>query len=176
MKQIRNFGVGGKTGAYTAQYLFLSLLWLLGVVSAKPAEKPNGDSERKLLAIANDFRERLGIAEQVSISIVEVNGYLVSVQRTSDSVKSFVIKFEEQFLATLTEEDLRAVIAHELGHVWIFTHHPYLQTEALANEKALQLVSRETLEQVYEKVWQHEGQKGTLREFLAKVEPASAER
>jgi hypothetical protein len=22
-------------------------------------------------------------------------------------------------------------IAHEVGHVWVFTHHPYLQTEKL---------------------------------------------
>jgi hypothetical protein len=70
----------------------------------------------------------------------------------------------------LSEEDVRAVIAHELGHVWIFTHHPYLHTEALANQKALAVVSRESLVRVYEKVWRRGGQKGSLEAFLAEVD------
>jgi len=52
----------------------------------------------------------------------------------------------------LTDDDIKAVVAHELGHVWIFTHHPYLQTEQLANEIAMRLVTRESLEPVYAKV------------------------
>jgi len=60
---------------------------------------------------------------------------------------------------------LSASIAHELGHVWIFTHHPYLQTELLANQIALKVVTREELERVYEKVWKDKG-KGDLKDFL----------
>jgi hypothetical protein len=37
----------------------------------------------------------------------------------------------------LAGEKLRAVIAHEFGYIWIFTHHPFFQTEALTNQKAL---------------------------------------
>jgi len=44
-------------------------------------------------------------------------------------------------------------VAHELGHVWIFTHHPYLHTEELANSIALRLVDRAALDAVYDKVW-----------------------
>jgi hypothetical protein len=57
-------------------------------------------------------------------------------------------------------------VAHELGHVWIFTHHPYLQTERLANSIAMRGVTRESLERVYRKVWQREGVKGDLVQFL----------
>ncbi len=61
--------------------------------------------------------------------------------------------------------EVRAVVAHELGHVWMFTHHPYLPTEMLANEVALRVVDRQVLEQVYEKVWKRIGTIGTL-EYL----------
>ena len=41
------------------------------------------------------------------------------------------------FLDTLTDDEVEAEVAHELGHVWIFTHHAYLQTEGLANQIAM---------------------------------------
>ena len=62
--------------------------------------------------------------------------------------------------------ELRAVVAHELGHVWIFTHHPYLQTERLANSIAMRVVSRQNLEKIYDKVWQRGGTKGDIVQFL----------
>ena len=72
---------------------------------------------------------------------------------------------DENFLITLDDSELSASIAHELGHIWIFTHHPYLQTELLANQIALKVVTRENLEKVYEKVWKDKG-KGDIKEFL----------
>jgi Zn-dependent peptidase ImmA (M78 family) len=57
-------------------------------------------------------------------------------------------------------------VAHELGHVWIFTHHPYLQTEQLANQIAMRLVARETLEPIYEKLWKRLGVTGDLSTYL----------
>ena len=57
------------------------------------------------------------------------------------------------------------MIAHELGHVWIYTHHPYLQTEQLANQIALKVVSRESLDSVYGKVWPDAEAKGSLPRF-----------
>jgi predicted Zn-dependent protease len=66
----------------------------------------------------------------------------------------------------LTPDELEAAIAHELGHVWVFTHHPYLQTEELANQIAMRAVSRESLERVYGKVWERGGMKGDLVRFL----------
>jgi len=143
----------------------------LGIVVLLSTGAPGSNiEEQRLNTVVREFQSRLGIAEQVSVSIVEVNEYLVSVQHSPEAEKGFTIQFERKFLPALTNEELRAVIAHELGHIWIFTHHPYLQTEPLANEKALQLVSRESLEKVYAKVWQRTGQKGSLQDFLAKVE------
>ena len=58
------------------------------------------------------------------------------------------------------------ILAHELGHVWVSTHHPYLQTERLANSIAMRVVSRDSLERVYEKMWARDGRKGDLLAFL----------
>jgi hypothetical protein len=121
--------------------------------------------------IIEDFRARLGIAEPVQSFVVDEDELLVSVRRLTSTVeKVFLIQFEREFLSSLNDEELRAVVAHELGHVWIFTHHPFLQTEALANKKAMELVSRDVLIRVYEKVWQRGGKKGNLEDFLARVD------
>lgn len=78
----------------------------------------------------------------------------------------FRLAFEEGFLNTLTERELAAAIAHELGHVWIFTHFPFLQTEDLANSQALKVVSRDDLDQLYAKVakWKSENSPSTRNE------------
>ena len=57
--------------------------------------------------------------------------------------RAFALYVEAAFAATLDDAELAAAVAHELGHVWIFTHHPFLQTEQLANEVAMRLVSRD---------------------------------
>ena len=54
---------------------------------------------------------------------------------------TFRLSLERSFLEQLTPVELKAVIAHSVGHVWIYTHHPYLQTEQLANQIALRAVS-----------------------------------
>jgi predicted Zn-dependent protease len=78
---------------------------------------------------------------------------------------------ERAFLAALSDEELSAVVAHELGHVWVSTHHPYLQTERLANTIAMRVVSRDSLERVYEKMWARDGRKGDLLAFLGPRTP-----
>jgi predicted Zn-dependent protease len=70
------------------------------------------------------------------------------------------------FLQKLDEDELRAALAHELGHVWIFTHHPFLQTERLANEIGRRVVSRDSLEKLYLKLWAYEGAAGVEMEQL----------
>ena len=67
---------------------------------------------------------------------------------------------------------MTASTAHELGHVWIFTHHPYLQLETLANEIAVRAVSRESMAHVYTKLWAHLGTEGSLSDFLEPESPA----
>lgn len=77
-----------------------------------------------------------------------------------------MISVDRAFVDLLTGDELEASLAHELGHVWIYTHHPYLQTERLANDIAMRVVSRATLVPMYEKVWQRTGIKGNLAEFI----------
>ena len=76
------------------------------------------------------------------------------------------MSFQESFLDGLDPDELRTIVAHELGHVWIFTHHPYLQTERGANDVAMRVVSRENLERVYARVFANLGVKGDMTRFL----------
>jgi hypothetical protein len=116
--------------------------------------------------LVNSVKGQLGIDAAVVAAIVPSNPLLVSVQVVDGAPGTFQMAFEERFLAGLDNDDLRAIVAHELGHVWIFTHHPYLQTERLANTVAMRAVPRASLERVYTKVWEREGTKGDLLRFL----------
>jgi hypothetical protein len=126
---------------------------------------------KKLNDIVGDFKTSLSLPYEVLVSIVPENLRVVSVERLKGHENTFLLSIEEPFLELLDEDQLRAVVAHELGHVWIFTHHPYLQTEQLANQVAMRLVRRETLENVYEKVWKRVGAKGDLARFLGDGKP-----
>jgi len=109
--------------------------------------------------------------QHIQISIVPSEEKMVSVQRvgaTGGADAVFMIQLDQSFLHGLNDEELRAAIAHELGHVWISCHHPYLQTKALANEIAMKVVSRDSLKKVYEKLWLHLGTSGDLEQLLGK--------
>ena len=99
------------------------------------------------------MRLELAVSHEVSVELVAANPLKASVEPVKGAAGTFRLSIEQSFLAQLTQVELRAVIAHELGHVWIYTHHPYLQTEQLANQIALRVVSRESLDSVYGKVW-----------------------
>jgi hypothetical protein len=120
---------------------------------------------KRIKAIVDRFRHDLSIPEKVFIAVVAKNDRLVSVERSKERRGTFILSFDENFLITLDDSELTASIAHELGHIWIFTHHPYLQTELLANQIASKVVTRGNLEKVYEKVWKDQG-KGDIKEFL----------
>lgn len=119
-----------------------------------------------LQELVNSLKTQLAIDAIVSAAIVPTNPLLVSVQPVDGSPATFQMAFEERFLTGLDEDDLKAIIAHELGHVWIFTHHPYLQTERLANTVAMRAVPRESLERVYSKVWERDGTIGDLTRLI----------
>jgi hypothetical protein len=117
---------------------------------------------KRLKSIVNALKKQLGITEEIRTVVVPQNNLVVSVQPVKGHPRSFQISFEEGFLNMLDEDDLRAVVAHELGHVWIFTHHPYLQTEDLANSIAHKAVTSDALDLVYEKLRSRPIAKGNL--------------
>ena len=145
---------------------------LLVVLFQGFAVAPDGAGPEAALAtrtrvqeIVDDFMVRLTMDAKVSIAVVPKNPLMMSVEY-DDSHTGFLMSLDEGFVSDLTDSELQAAIAHELGHVWIFTHHPYLQTEALANQIAQRLVTRADLVQVYEKVWSRLGTKGDLARFV----------
>lgn len=135
-------------------------------IAAKGRVSRNEIDAAGVQSISDRLRARLEIVERVDVTLVEHNPLVLSVETRSGRSGPFVITVDRDFVATLTVDELEAAIAHELGHVWIYTHHPYLQTERLANDIALRVVSRSTLEPVYEKVWKRIGIKGNLAEVI----------
>jgi hypothetical protein len=151
-----------------------SMMWVLvllcfpnlGHARGRTDETTAPRDPRWIQRIVDDFRAQLGVPQKVDVEVVDKNPLLVSVVPLDDHVTAFTLSIEQSFLAGLTDDEVRAVIAHELGHVWIFTHHPFLQTEGLANDIARRLVARDNLVQVYEKMWQRQGTTGDLARLV----------
>jgi hypothetical protein len=125
----------------------------LAPIRALASERTTTADLGQLQATVDALRARLSIRQGVIVSIVPTNRLLMSVEAPTDPSEPFRLAIEGAFLHSLTELELEAALAHELGHVWIFTHAPHQQTEQFANEIALRLVSRPALRRVYQKVW-----------------------
>jgi len=116
--------------------------------------------------VTDDIRTRLQIHERVTVELVGHNPLVMSVETLGGRTGPFVITVDTDFIHELNHAESEAAIAHELGHVWIYTHHPYLQTERGANDIAMRVISRAAFEPVYKKVWERTGIAGDLNEFL----------
>jgi hypothetical protein len=112
----------------------------------------SGQRER-IQQIVEELKSDLGIAVNVTVSVVAANPRLFSVVPAEHQQATFLLSVEEDFAQALSDTELRAAVAHELGHVWIYTHFPFLQTEQLANDIASRVISRDTLTPLYDKVW-----------------------
>ena len=121
--------------------------------------------------VVDAMRVELDVTPRVGVELVAVNPLKASVEPVKGVAGTYKLSIERSFLEQLTPVELRAVIAHELGHVWIYTHHPYLQTEQLANQIAMRAVSRESLDSVYGKVWPDAAAKGSLPRFAESRAP-----
>src|SRR5262245_61629438 len=97
---------------------FLLCLYLGVAPAAARAQDPEVAQEASVQKEIDELRARLGISTVVSALIVEANPLLVSVAPPSDPAGSYRIAFERRFLASLDAGELRAAVAHELGHVW----------------------------------------------------------
>jgi predicted Zn-dependent protease len=140
-------------------------LTITRLAAAGPAE-PGALVVDRIQLVVDRLRVQLGIPESVNVSIQPQVALIVSVEAPAGFGLPFSLAIEDRFLARLSSEELDATIAHELGHVWLFTHHPYLHTEKLANQIAMRVVSRDSLVGVYHKLWEHGGTKGDLKTFL----------
>lgn len=125
-----------------------------------------GRNPVELQALVDDLKARLSIPEVVIVTVVSSNPHMVSVKAPPDFAQPFRLAIEREFLDEVADDELAAAIAHELGHVWVFTHHPYLQTEQLANEIAMRVVSRDSLERLYERAWARGGAMGDVHGSL----------
>src|SRR5262245_30396945 len=138
---------------------------------------------RRAQALLDDLRGTLGLPYDVQIAIVVNHPLVFSVEPDNPSRTHYILSMELAFMQSLDDHELRAALAHELGHVWIFTHHPYLQTEQLANIIGQRAVDRASFEQVYTKLWAYEHSSGVpLGQLLgpaaaesAAIEPATVE-
>jgi peptidase M48-like protein len=146
----------------TCGFIFFAITRL---ASAAPAE-PAAFLAERIQVVVDRLRAELGIRERVRVSVHPQVALIVSVEAPLDSGEPFRLAIEDRFLARLSPEELDAAMAHELGHVWVFTHHPYLQTEKLANQIAMRVVTRDSLVSVYHKLWEHGATKGDLATFL----------
>jgi hypothetical protein len=145
----------------------LSLMPAMVTAEARGGADERSTETARLQQVTDVLRRSLNILERVLVTVVDHNPLVMSVETLSGRSGPFVITADEEFVQSLNDEELKAAVAHELGHVWIYTHHPYLQTERLANDIALRVVSPEVLVPVYEKVWKRTGARGNLAEYIS---------
>jgi len=149
----------------------MSKLWVvlpLCLLLVQPAvEAGDYGTITHLQDITDNLRHRMEIQERVVVTVVDHNPLVMSVETLGGRSGPFVITADRDFIGSLNADELSAALAHELGHVWIYTHHPYLQTERLANDIALRVTSPDVMPPLYEKVWRRLGIKGNLADYIS---------
>src|SRR5262245_44985189 len=107
-------------------FLPISILLFANVGLAVPrATSPQ--ATKKVQAIVSELRARLQMTQQIEASIVPTEKRMVSVRRVrgvASGTDVFEIHLDQVFFDSLSREELKAALAHELGHVWISSHHP----------------------------------------------------
>jgi hypothetical protein len=161
------------TASRAAAFVFVSCLVLFrGAPALAEPASPAALRLNAIQAAVDGLRGRLAIPETVQVAVVPSNKLLLSVETENGRGGPYHLSIDAVFLEELTSDELDAALAHELGHVWIHTHHPFLQTERLANEIALRVVERKSLELVYRKMWVRLGRTGEVDDLLG--EPIEA--
>ena len=148
---------------------------LIGTGHAGPRPTKAKLDLSQLQALASALASRLGLHQSVRVVVVEKNEFVISVEPIPGEDETYRLLVERAFLDALDDDDTAAAIAHELGHVWLFTHHPYLHTETLANDIAMRIVPRHQLEDLYSKLWKYTGVAGSIANVLgaAPVDPSA---
>jgi len=120
----------------------------------------------RLDGVASGLATALGVPGHVEVVVVTRNDLVVSVEPLSKPEDGYRVVFDQRFFERLDDDEIAAALAHEIGHVWIYSHFPFLQTEALANEVALKVTPRKAMESLYSKLWVYTGVKGNIEELL----------
>src|SRR5262245_58358178 len=121
------------------------LIWLALIAAPTTMTASTHQQGKKIALLVEELKLQLHISNWVQVGIVENNRLGLSVVPADSRCDFFILLIDTHLLHRLDSDQLKAALAHELGHVWIYTHHPYLQTEALANQVAMRAVSREAL-------------------------------
>lgn len=129
----------------------LAALCVCVFVSAPVATQ--SDQHERIQAVVDELKTQLDIPQTVNVTIVPANPRLFSVAPSAQTHGTFLLSVEEDFARALNDAELKAAVAHELGHVWIYTHFPFLQTEELANDIAARVIGRDSMAPLYAKVW-----------------------
>ena len=154
----------------------LAVVFVLLLACPVAKDSPNGVRlrARRAQEFVDQLRAKLPIRNEVEIAVVTYHPLVFSVQPLEQDENRFLLTMELGFLLELNEDELRAAVAHELGHVWIYTHHPFLQTERLANVIAQRVVERRSFEKVYSKLWVYEGAAGVPIDDVLGPPPADS--
>src|SRR5262245_46190549 len=95
-----------------------ALALITSATSFARAEADSRDEVATVQSLIDELRARLAIASPVTAAMVPHNPLVVSVEKVPGGHGAFQLAFEDRFLETLDDDELRAVVAHELGHVW----------------------------------------------------------
>ena len=145
------------------QHLQLALLFIFVFLLARPVAKDSNIvtiRARQAQEFVNHLRAELSIPNEVQIVVVSYDPLVFSLQPMDTHKDRFLLSMELGFFLMLDDDELRAALAHELGHVWIYTHHPFLQTERMANNVGQRVANRASFEKIYAKLWAYEGASG----------------
>jgi hypothetical protein len=146
-------------------YILPALFAVALPLTACRSVRANVDFDRNELdQIVRMLTKQFGIDSTVQVEVIASNRLGFSVQPAGNG--RFVLLVDANFVRLLDDEELTAAIAHELAHVWIYTHHPFLHTETLANQIAMQVVPRDSLKNLYVKVGTFYGDDETIDELL----------
>jgi len=140
----------------------LIVVFVFALASPVAKDSPNSVTlkAKRAQELVDQLRAALPITNDVQVTVVTYEPLVFSVEPMNSQKDRFQLSMELGFLLMLKEDELRAALAHELGHVWIYTHHPYLQTERMANVIGQRVADRTALESVYSKMWAYEGTSG----------------
>lgn len=155
----------------------LSFVFIFLVAVPVAQDPPNILSLREAVAreIVNHLRGELSIRNEVDIVLVRYHPLVFFVEPEDARKLRFRLSMEAAFLLQLDDEELLAALAHEMGHVWIFTNFPFLHTEMLANTIGQRVAPRRSFERIYTKLWAYERTTGVpMDELLGPVQGDSA--